>query len=229
MNKLLLLLGLSILLSFQTDNYLTTTIIYGNNLERMNGRVKQLINIGDFYFSHIHRDPIIHRDTINFDRKGDIIDIRSGNLGDKTYHIIYSYKCDRDGKPVETIANTIGYGSGKYVYGKERRIIEELEYDEKGVLWGTGSYKYDTLGNVVEYEYRYIKDKSIQIHEYKYGKKYISEEIRSEFGRTHNIVYQYKAFDSENNWTQLIKVTPDPSGISGFTHRDTIYRQITYY
>jgi len=234
MNKFILLLGLPILLSFQTDNHPITRIIFGNNLEVMNGNVKQLINIQGFY-SPLHKDHIIYRDTFNFDRRGDIIDIRSVNSGDRNYHgdkkfhIVYSYKYDHNGKSTETVANTIGHGSGKFIYGKDGRITEELSYDEKGVLWGTASYKYDTLGNVVEYEYQHIKDKSIQRHEYKYDKKNIAEEISSREERTYNISYQYKTFDSKNNWTQLVKVAQDPNDRFGFIHRDTVYRQIIYY
>ena len=219
MNKLLLLLGLPILLSFQTDNRPTTRIIFGDNLEVMNGNVKQLISIQRFY-SRIHKDPIIYRDTFNFDRRGDIIDIRSGNSGDKNYHgdknfhIVYSYKYDHNGTPAETVANTIGHGSGKFIYGKDGRITEELSYDEKGGLWGAASYKYDALGNVAEYEYQLIKDKSIQNHKYKYNKKYVTEEISSREGRTYNISYEYKTFDSKNNWMLLVKITRDTSGLS---------------
>ena len=70
MNKLILLLGLPMLLSFQTNNHPSTTIIYGDNLEVMNGNVRQLIDITASYSR-------INRDTINFNKKGEIIVIKA--------------------------------------------------------------------------------------------------------------------------------------------------------
>src|ERR1700749_2394141 len=101
MKRFIFLLVLPCVLAFQANNHQKTTIVYGDNLEVINGSVRQLIN-------SIASHSRIDRDTINFNKKGEIIDVKSLS-GDKHYHIKYSYKYSSNGKPTEILTNSIGY------------------------------------------------------------------------------------------------------------------------
>jgi hypothetical protein len=222
-----------ILSSFQGNTLPKTTRLLNDNLELLNGNVKQLIET-----EHNHtmesEYPEAWSIITDFDKKSDVVSQRRAELWDKKWHKIeYSYKYDAAGEKTEVRVRTSEKLLSIYKYGKDEVIQSLILYWNKNQSQGKVIFKYDKLGNVIEvnptegnyfFKSRYVYD----------NKGHVIKEIDMPDDKGQGFVYsiEYKSFDQKGNWLEKVKQSPVfypfPNS-KGMRKADTIIRKITYY
>ncbi|RFZ90134.1 hypothetical protein D0C36_23120 [Mucilaginibacter conchicola] len=206
--------------SKKTENP-TITFLYGyGEVEKLNGKVKVLI---DNRWSYSKNLPY---HTYKFNNNGDVTQIEDAFKGN--IHIArFSNSYDNDGKKTESVS--IYTDEGKpvkeiYKYDANGDIIQFIGNAEKAVR-DTNRFKFDKNHNVIEHIWRY-KNKSLWIAKYKYA--YNAKGIctvsyqyfftwHDSFKKATIDTTRFIAFDKKNNWTVAIR------------DGDTMRRKITYY
>ena len=231
--SLILILCTLPLISFQVIPTSKTTRLFNDNLEILNGNIKQLIET-----EHNHtiesEYPLAWAIVTNFDKKGKVVSQKRKELWDKKWHEIkYLYKSDSNGKEIQVGIKTSEKSISTYKYGADGIIKESILYWNKSELKGKVIYKYDNWGNVVQinptqgeyfFKTKYLYD----------SKQHIIKEIWhvNDKGQGFEYSIEYKSFDSKGNWLKKLKTNrfyyPLPNGQNAKLV-DTIERKITYY
>ena len=233
--RYLLLIPLCLFLSsFQELTVSKTTRLLNDNLEILNGSVKQLI---ETEHNHTIESEYPQSWTIitNFAKNGNIISQSRREYWEKTGHEIrYSYKYDSKGKKTEAIVNRTYYKTKEiYKYGSDDIIQESRLYWNKNKFQNKVIYKYDKTGNTIESE---VNENQRRYRvEYLYdGNSRMIKETETPNGEGNGIEFflEYKSFDSKGNWLKMVRTSailyPVPNGKS-VRLTDTVTRKITYY
>jgi len=224
-------------LSFQKGDKPETTRLLNDNLEVLNGSVKQLIET-----EHNHTAesdyPLAFVTNTDFNKGGDIISQRKMEIWEKKWREIkYTYQYDSKGRKTKTIVGfpkewgSNSYGIWTYSYDKNGNIVESTIHWRKEKPKGEENYKYDANGNMIEINP--IKGDYFYRTAYRYNNKgLLIKETAEPDQNGHGLDYliEYKSFDSKGNWLKKIRIKqfyPIPNSKARFI--DTITRKITYY
>jgi len=218
MKKLIFLLVLPLVLSFQQDKTKHIVIVAYREPEMMYGNVKQVIELRP---DKIKSDELqlCPFDTTNFDKRGDPIETKLGIKNRHCMLITYSTKYDEHGKRSITIVDD---GNKKiYRFDSNDHIVKSENHTTSSQLLDYDIYKYDSAGDIMESDHCRGP--------YGFG-PYDSKPTKTKFECDLNgfllsiggLTYKYLSTDANGNWTKRIM-------IKDRNELDTIERKITYY
>jgi hypothetical protein len=208
------------MLSLRSDNDGKTIFFFTSSFEKLNGYVKQIIEVNTDHMGNVGANNGPSRITADFDKKGDLVQVRIA--ADLIMKFNTSY--DSNGKRL-TATGTYLAGQEIFQFDSNGRIAKSisktvLDKESTGLV---AQYKYDGNDDVVEID---ILDPSGKVSIktiFGYDDKHhlITDEsvVKGQPGLKGR--YQYLSFDQKDNWVKRIKIE---EGI-----KDTITRKITYY
>jgi len=220
MIKLALITVLLITLLPKSDDDGKTVFFYTSSTEKLNGHVKQLIEVNTDHIGSFGVKKGPSRIAADFDKKGDIVQIRAA----PNQIIKFNTKYDNNGKRISTIGNAPG-DKITCIYdnnGRVDRLIlnNELDKNSRGMI---SENKYDGNDDIVEDDVMDSSGKVTFKEIFSYDDRHhlVARDMFLKGKPEVKIQYQNISFDRKGNWIKKIMIWEK--------EKDTITRKITYY